>query len=475
MSDVLDHRQIGTDGAVVDRRDHYCVVGAGSSGLTGARHLMAQGIPVDVYEKADDIGGNWNYGSPSSRVFHRTHLVSSKRLTQYPDFPMPADYPDFPSHWQAQRYLQAYARHFGIVERTRFQVSVEQVSREPDGSWLVRLHTGERYRYGGVVVANGHNWSPRRVSYPGEFSGALIHSADYRTSEVLRGLRVVVVGGGNSGCDIACEAAQVADLAVHSLRRGYHLVPKYLFGFPADAFLEVFLRLRIPLWMRRAVGTALLKLNSHEVWRFGYPRPDHRLWETHLVMNDQLVHFASHGDIVAKPDIARFDGDTVWFVDGTSVAADIVVLATGYQVEMPFIDPAELRWDDGAPQLYLNLFHPEYDNLFVLGLMQPSGGQWQLVDHQARAVAAFVSASRRGTPQAERFHLVKQGPSPDVGGGLRYVPSPRHRFELEHSSYRRRMRRIARQLTTKAPRRPSDVQDDRRPAHSSGVRRAEPG
>ena len=108
---------------------------------------------------------------------------------------MPADYPDFPSHWQAQQYLRAYARHFGIVERTRFQVSVEQVSREADGAWLVRLHTGERYRYGGVVIANGHNWSPRRVSYPGEFSGTLIHSADYRTSEVLRGRRVVVVGG----------------------------------------------------------------------------------------------------------------------------------------------------------------------------------------------------------------------------------------------------------------------------------------
>ena len=178
MSDVLDRQTRADDGAVVDRRDHYCVIGAGSSGLTGARHLTAQGIPVDVYEKAGDIGGNWNYGSPSSRVFHRTHLVSSKRLTQYPDFPMPADYPDFPSHWQAQQYLRAYARHFGIVERTRFQVSVEQVSREPDGAWLVRLHTGERYRYGGVVIANGHNWSSRRVSYPGEFSGTLIHSAD---------------------------------------------------------------------------------------------------------------------------------------------------------------------------------------------------------------------------------------------------------------------------------------------------------
>ena len=84
------------------------IIGSGFSGLGMGIALQQQNIDFLILEKADDIGGNWNYGSPSSRVFHRTHLVSSKRLTQYPDSPMPADYPDFPSHWQAQRYLQAY-------------------------------------------------------------------------------------------------------------------------------------------------------------------------------------------------------------------------------------------------------------------------------------------------------------------------------------------------------------------------------
>lgn len=435
---------------VQDRRSHYCVIGAGSSGLTGARHLMARGIPVDVYEKADDVGGNWCYGSASSRVFRNTHLVSSKRLTEYPDFPMPDDYPDFPSHWQAQDYLRDYARHFGVMERIRFGTGVERVTREPDGSWLVTLDHGGRCRYGGLVIANGHNWSPRRPSYAGKFDGVIMHAADYRTSDVLRGRRVVVVGGGNSGCDIACEAAQVADLAVHSLRRGYHFVPKYLFGQPADAFLETFLRLRVPLAMRRAVGTLLLKSSSHEVWRYGYPRPDHRLWETHLVMNSQIVHHAAHGDLVPKPDIARFEGATVWFTDGTSVEADLVILATGYRIDIPFIDRADLAWADGRPRLYLNLFHPDYDNLFVLGLMQPSGGQWQLVDYQARAVAAYVWATRFSPDRAEQFQAEKRGPDPDLGGGVHYVGSPRHVVELEHSTYRRRMQRIARKLAGRA-------------------------
>jgi cation diffusion facilitator CzcD-associated flavoprotein CzcO len=432
-----------------DRRDRYCIIGAGSSGITGARHLLAHDIPVDVYERTDDVGGNWNYGSPSSRVFRSTHLVSSKRLTEYPDFPMPAGYPDFPSHWQAREYLRAYARHFGVTERTRFGVSVERVQRQADGSWLVGLDDGSRLAYGGLVIANGHNWSPRWPEYPGTFAGQVMHAADYRTSVALRSRRVVVVGGGNSGCDIACEAAQVAALAVHSVRRGYHIVPKYLFGYPSDLFLEVFLRLRVPLWLRRAVGATLLRAFSHNVSKYGYPRPDHRLWETHLVMNGQIAHFASHGALVPKPDIARFDGRDVLFSDGTSVTADVVVFATGYEIEIPFIDPGELEWVDGHPNLYLNLFHPRYDNLFVLGLMQPTGGQWQLVHEQARAVAAFVSEARLGrrVRQLDRFRESKRGQPPDLGGGMTFVRSPRHLLELEHSTYRRRLRRIVRLLS----------------------------
>lgn len=431
-----------------DRADRVCVIGAGSSGLAGAHRLIQWGFPVDVYDRADDIGGNWNYGSPWSRVFRSTHLVSSKRMTEYPDFPMPADYPDFPSHSQAQDYLRAYARHFGLLDHVRLGVTVRSAVREPDGGpWVVTLDDGSRRRYAALVVANGHNWSPRWPDYPGRFDGELLHSAQYTTSEVLRGRRVVVVGGGNSGCDIACEAAQVADLAVHSLRRGYHVLPKYVLGQPTDAFAELFLRMRVPLSVRRAVGTLLAKAYAYELWRYGYPRPDHRLWETHLVLNGQLAHHAAHGDLVPRPDIAAFEGDRVRFVDGSVVEADLVVFATGYRTELPFLDAADLPWRDGAPQLYLNLFHPRYDDLFVLGLMQPSQGQWQLVDYQARAVAAYLWALRHRPGRAARLRAAKSGPSPHLGGRVRYVQSPRHRIELDHTTYRRRMQRIIRALT----------------------------
>jgi Flavin-binding monooxygenase-like len=438
---------------VLDRREHYCIIGAGSSGLVGARHLLATGIPVDIYEKTDEVGGNWNYGSASARVFRTTHLVSSKRMTEYPDFPMPDHFPHFPGHRQAQAYLRAYADHFQVVEHIRFNTSVERVVREADDTWLVTLDTGETLRYGGVIIANGHNWSPRWPSYPGQFDGELMHANDYRTSDVLRGRRVVVVGGGNSGCDIICEAAQVGELAVHSLRRGYHIVPKYLFGLPADVMQEIFMRARIPVALQRVVGGIWLKMFSHELWRFGYPRPDHKLWETHLVLNDPIVFHASHGDITPKPDIARFDGSDVVFTDGTSVRADLVVFATGYRLQMPFLDAAELDWSsDAGPGLYLNMFSPRHDNLFVLGLMQPSGGQWQLVDYQSRALAAFVWAQRNRPERAEWLRGLKRQPPPSLSGQISYVKSPRHTFEVEHTSYRRSLNRIIWKLTGKRTR-----------------------
>ena len=430
-----------------DRSDTVCIIGAGSSGLAGAHRLMEQGFRVEVIERTDDVGGLWSFGSPASRVFATTHLVTSKRMTEFPDFPMPADYPDYPSHGQAEAYLRLYARYYGIWEHIQFGTSVTAVERSTDGrGWDVTVDDGTTRRYHAVIVANGHNWSPRWPDFPGEFAGILLHAAEYRDAEMLRGKRVVVVGGGNSGCDIVCDAATVGAQAVHSLRRGYHVIPKYVFGMPIDQWAERFARRRVPLNMRRAVGRMVLKASSQELWRYGYPRPDHRLWETHPVINTQLIHHVTHGRVTPKPDIARFEGQDVVFTDGSRVTADIVVLASGYRIELPFLASHDLEWNGHAPRLYLNLFSPRHDDLFFLGLTQPSQGQWQLVDHQARVVAAYLRAQRERPDRAARLRARTAGPAPHLGGGVQYLRSPRHALELEHVSYRRRLDRILRQL-----------------------------
>jgi cation diffusion facilitator CzcD-associated flavoprotein CzcO len=424
----------------------YCVIGAGSSGITVAKNFRQIGIAFDVFEREDGVGGNWYYGRPNSSIYRSTHLISSKPLTEYTDFPMPADYPDYPSQEQVLEYFRSYVRHFDLEPHIAFNTAVERVERAGDGRWDVTLNTGETRRYAGVVICNGHNWLPKYPDYPGEFTSQKIHSGEYKTSEALVGKRVLVIGAGNSGCDIAVESAQNAAQTFHSTRRGYYYMPKYFLGRPVDQTGEQLLDLHVPLGIRRLVGKFVYRLTVGDLSRFGVPRPDHKLFETHPIVNSQMPYYVGHGDIIPKPDVKEYQGDRVVFVDGSSEQVDVIVYATGYHIAFPFMDTAHLNWKHGYPSLYLNVFHPEYDNLFVVGLIQPDSGQWGLEDYQAQAVAAFIRAQRAKSGKARRFRTLKRRGQESYSGGVRYKESTRHYVEVEHYSYRRRLRQALAQL-----------------------------
>lgn len=437
---------------VADRTDRVCVVGAGSSGLAAAKNLMQRGFAVDVLEREDDLGGNWNYGKPFARVYRSTHMISSKPFTQYPDFPMPAEFPDYPHHAQVLAYLRAYAERFGVLDRIEFETPVARIEPVDGGrAWDVTTGHGETRRYAAVVIANGHNWSPRIPSYPGEFTGQTLHSAEYRTPHVFEGKRVLVVGGGNSGCDIAVEAAQHGAAAFHSTRRGYWYMPKYLMGKPADQIGDVLLRLGVPLWIRRIIASVSVRIVVGPPGESGLPKPDHRLFETHPIVNSLLPYYVKQGSVRPRPDVARFDGRVVHFTDGTAEEVDVVVFATGYNIEFPFIDRAHLNWRDGRPRLFRNVFHPRLDTLFVAGLIQPDSGQFGLVHWQTRAVALFLDAAQRGTPAAAAFRARKAAVDEDLGHGIRYKESTRHYLEVEHWSYQKGLRKLCRALSAGLP------------------------
>jgi len=424
---------------VIDCTDRYCVIGAGSSGLAAAKNLLGRGIACDVLERNAQLGGNWCYGQPNSRVYASTHTISSKQLTEYTDFKMPGHFPKFPHHSQIFEYLAAYARKFGLYDVIQFNTPVERV--EPDaGSWLVTLPTGEARRYAGVIVANGHNWDPRWPEFPGKFDGVAMHSAQYKTPDVLRGRRVLVVGAGNTGCDIAVEAAIHAERAFHSLRRGYHFVPKFIFGRPSDVVGEKLLRWGLPDRWRRWIVRNMLRLVVGDVQKYGLPAPDHELFASHPIINSQLPYYVAHGRVVPKPNIAELLGDRIRFDDGSTEAIDLVIYATGYKISFPFLDREHLNWHDGKPRLYLNVFHPTYDNLFVVGLIQPDSGQFGLVDYQSQLVAGFIAESRAGTPAAEQFRRVKSQGSAEDLRKPHYLDTPRNLLEVEHYSYLKRIR-----------------------------------
>jgi len=420
------------------------VIGAGSAGLAAAKSLRLSGFEVDHVERADDLGGNWNIEAETSRVYATTHMISSKPFTQYPDFPMPDSAPDYLHHTDVLAYLHRYADHFGLTERIEFRTSVEActpLGEARDSGWAVELDGPdgpETRRYRRLVVANGHNWFPKLPSYPGQddFTGELIHAATYKHPDQLAGKRVVVVGAGNTGCDIAVDAALRADAAYHSTRRGYWYAPKYALGRPADQVSDLIFTLGLPIRATQWLFEQTAKLVIGRYERFGLPTPDHRFLETHPIVNQTLLYHVGHGDITPVPDIARFDGGEVEFTDGRRIGADLVVFATGYLIRFPFLPDDAIPWQDGRPRLYRNVLHPGRDDLAVIGLIQPDSGQFCLVHWQTVLLARYLELLRVAPTSAAAWRQRTAARLDDRSqAGVELVDSTRHLVEVEHLDY----------------------------------------
>jgi len=425
----------------------WCVIGAGPSGLTALKNLHALGIAAECLEREPALGGNWNFGSATSRVFASTRLVSSKSLTEYLDHPLPREWPAYPDHRQCLEYLRGYARRFGLDSSIRTGTAVERVAPTgpPGTGWVVHTADGTARTYAGVIVASGHNHVPRWPDVPGMFAGTLLHAADYKSPTVpveIAGRRVLVIGGGNSGCDIAVEVSRLAARTVHSTRRGYFVVPRHVLGRPADLRAERLLRMGIPTWLRRLVSLRLIDRTIGLPRRHGLPTPDHRLWETHPVVNSELYARIDAGAIVPAGDVVRFSGHDVAFAAGRHEAFDVIICATGYRTTHPFIDVRHLgaASPDGLPALHLNLLHRTRDDVAVVGLIQPDSGQWGITDLQARLVARMAVAARRAPRAAAWLYAERQRPPRQPA--IDYVASPRHALEVEHFSYRRGLERL---------------------------------
>jgi hypothetical protein len=276
-----------------------------------------------------------------------------------------------------------------------------------------------------------------------------MHASSYKDPAQLRGKRVLVVGAGNTGCDIAVEAAQQASHCWHSTRRGYWYAPKYVFGRPADQVNDTLLALRVPLRVRQWLYHWTLRLTVGDLTRFGLPKPDHWVYETHPIANSQLVYHVGHGQITPVPDVARFHAKAVELTDGREIDPELVVFATGYLPRFEFLDPRVLGADEaGRPRLWLNALVPGHPTLAVAGLVQPDSGiftlsHWQTVLF-ARLLALRVRRPERAAAFAQRV---------TAGAGERYSgkvkDSSRHWFEVGHADYLRAIQRAMHELEEK--------------------------
>ncbi len=419
----------------------HCIVGAGPGGLAATRAFLAHGLDVDVFERHEDIGGIWDQQNPGSPIYDSAHFISSRSMSGFHGYPMPEHLPDYPSHRHVLAYLRDFAREYDLYRAIELGTGVERAEREDDG-WTVTLSTGETRRYRTLLCANGTTWFPNTPKLPGEetFGGELLHSHDYRSSALLAGKRVLVVGAGNSGVDIACDAAGAAAAAAISVRRGYHIVPKYLFGVPADEFAEKGPHLPMPVAQR--VLTRLLRAQIGDPTKHGWPKPDHRLFETHPIVNDQILHYLRHGDLTVRPDVSGFDGDDVLFKGGAREPFDVVVLATGYRWQIPYVDESLLRWKGGRADLYLHLFSREHDGLAGIGFTEGDGGAYALFDEMADLIARATKLAETDPVAHARFRRTVETETPDLSGGVRHVRTDRMANYLNMVAYRKVMARL---------------------------------
>ena len=426
------------------------VIGAGPSGLAALRAVSRRGLDVVGFEAHSDVGGLWNIGNPASTVYESAHLISSRTTTEFAEFPMPEGTPDYPGHRHLLNYFRNYAETFGLLDRIRFDTRVTRAEPHGDGGWTLEWEGPEGAGSGSfsaVVVASGTLHTPFLPSFRGEFSREIRHSAQYKNAAELAGRRVLIVGAGNSGCDIAVDAVHHAASVDISVRRGYYFVPKYVFGRPTDTLNQ---GKPLPRPLKQFLDKRLLRVFTGDPARFGFPKPDYRIYESHPVVNSLILHHLGHGDLSVKPDIDRLEGSTVHFRDGTSGEYDLLLCATGYVLSYPFLSPGLLGWSGASPQLYLNIFSRQAKNLMVVGMVEASGLGWEGRYRQAELVAEYLAAQQNDPARAVALDAAVSGPSPDVTGGYRYLGLDRMSYYVNKDAYRAELDRHLARLTEPA-------------------------
>jgi cation diffusion facilitator CzcD-associated flavoprotein CzcO len=415
-----------------------CVIGAGCSGITTAKRLKEHGIAYDQFDLSDDVGGNWYFRNPNGRsaVYESLHIDTSKTRLQFEDFPVPEEWPDFPSHRLMHDYFRDYVAHFGLRDRISFGVGVESARRTAEG-WDVTLSTGETRSYTDLAVASGHHWKPRLPDYPGTFDGVLMHSHAYVSPfepVEIRGRTVIVVGMGNSAMDIASELSSpwMASRLHVSARRGVWVLPKYRNGQPAD---KVMAPPDIPKEAALAASRELIRNLVGNMSDYGLPEPDHEPLSAHPSVSADFLTKAGSGDVHMLPEIASLDGRTVHLVDGSSVEADVIICATGYEMSFPFFDAADVALHPDSEHrypLFKRMIKPGVDHLFFMGLAQSSPTIVNLAEQQSKLLVGILSGTYALPPVAEQEQVMRADEAFHLE---QYYSAPRHTIQIDFGRY----------------------------------------
>lgn len=432
-----------------------CIIGGGASGITAAKACIEEGHDYVIYEMYKTFGGLWRYRDEDvdglASVAAATIINSSKEMSAFSDFPPDARDPNYMHNSRMVRYLEQYAERVGCVPKMKFQHKVVQVTKastfHDDGCWDVEvedMQSKRRWRetFQGVMVCTGHHVTPSMATFPGQqsFRGQIIHTHSYKKPVDFVGKRVVVVGIGNSGGDVAVELSMVNSKVWLSTRRGAWVVHRVgPFGKPFDT-----------LFLRRWVNF-LFNVNSYNVTcsvaenfincHFDHSqykiKPKHRIFEQHIMVNDALPNRILSGTVELRQNIERITETGVIFEgESEELPCDVIIMATGYKVDFPFIDQSLVPVQDNKVDLYKYVFAPNLQphphTLAFIALAQPIGALFPIAEMHSRWYARIMSGKCQLPPQDK---MNKDIEKKHKYLAQRYYGGPRNTLQVDWINY----------------------------------------
>lgn len=417
--------------------------------------MKQAGFAVTVYEIGSQIGGMWCYNNDNglSSAYRTLHINTSRKVTRFSDLDFEPEVQPFPDHRDMYRYLVRYAEHFGVTPLIRFNTRVTAVEPafrpgEPprwqvtsgDGGRAI-MKGGEVDTFDAVIVASGHLHLPRHApELRDRFGGSYLHSHDYKQPEPFVGLRVCVVGVGNSACDIASDLCVNAERCVLVARSGVLVLPKLIFGLPFTDLSSRLQRPWIPYRARRALIKAMTWVVHGDMEKLGFKKPDKRV---HVTSNGTIVTDIAYRRVEVKQGIEHIRGREIEFSDGSREAFDVLIAATGYRTDLPFLDPAIVPLGDNRLDLYQRIVPPDWPGLYLLGFFNTDTALNSIFERQAHWVCE-VEQGKAKLPPPETMRAAIATRRAWVE--RHYRNTPRHNLEEESVPYLQALKRSLAQM-----------------------------
>lgn len=373
------------------------VIGAGPAGLAAALALKDRGVRPLLVDRADRVASSWH------QRYEGLRLNTWRRNSQLPDRPYPKGTPTFPTREQVIQYLERYAGEDGLEIRLR--TAAERIERD-DGGWLVRTTAGD-LRAPAVVVATGYENRPVIPDWSGrdDWNGQILHSSEYRNAEPFRGRRVLVVGPGSSGMEIAHGLAEGGAAEVWLAVR---TPPNILgrdgpAGVPGDAIAVVLWHL--PAWFGDRITRLARKAAYGDLSEYGLPVPEEgvisrarRLNKAPAILDGDAIEAIRDGRVEVVAAVDALDAEGIDLADGARVEPDAVICATGFRRALePLVGHLDVLDGDGVPRVRGG--KPTAKGLFFIGYVPRPGGIGFMGKEAKRAARSIARELRtRSTP-----------------------------------------------------------------------------